>query len=161
MDYIAAPWRFAYVSSADAVTDCIFCAAVGGGRDTLTVAEGESVIAMLNKYPYTSGHTMVAPKLHTGEFEALAPATLQEMMAMCQRVVRALRRLYRPHAFNIGFNLGESAGAGVADHLHLHVVPRWRGDTSFMTTLAQTRVLPETLDTTWERLSAALRGDGE
>lgn len=161
MDYIAAPWRFAYVSSAEAVTECIFCAAVGGGRDALTVAEGQSVFAMLNKYPYTSGHTMVAPKLHTGDFEALPAETVQEMMLMCQRVVAALRRLYRPHAFNIGFNLGESAGAGVADHLHLHVVPRWRGDTSFMTTLAQTRVLPETLETTWERLRGALEGDHE
>ncbi len=159
MEYITAPWRYSYVSSADDATGCIFCAAIGGGRETLTIAEGRDVFAMLNKYPYTSGHTMVAPKAHTAAFEALPEATLAEMMTMCQAVVRALQALYRPHAFNIGLNLGEAAGAGVAAHLHLHIVPRWRGDTSFMTTLADTRVLPEALETTWERLHAALGGD--
>ncbi len=160
MEYIEAPWRYDYVSRAESSGECIFCAAVGGGRATLTVVEGQHAFAMLNKYPYTSGHTMVAPKQHTADFESLPAETLGEMLRLSQAIVRALRALYRPHAFNIGFNLGESAGAGVADHLHLHIVPRWRGDTSFMTTLAATRVLPEALETTWERLSEVLRGHG-
>lgn len=160
MEYIDAPWRFDYVSRAEEPESCIFCTAVGGGEQTLTVAEGERAFALLNRFPYTSGHAMVAPREHTADFEGLGAVTLAEMMKLTQRLVQALRTLYRPHGFNIGFNLGESAGAGIAEHLHLHVVPRWRGDTSFMTTVSGARVLPESLSTTWARLCEALRGCG-
>lgn len=160
MEHIEAPWRFEYVSGADEMKGCIFCAALGGGERTLTVEEGRLAFALLNRYPYTSGHAMVAPRLHTADFDSLPADTLAEMMALTQRIVRALRVLYNPHAFNIGFNLGEAAGAGIAEHIHLHIVPRWRGDTSFMTTVSDTRVLPETLATTWARLHGELRGSG-
>ena len=126
----------------------------------LTVARGERAFALLNRYPYTSGHTMVAPYAHVGDLGELDPATLTEMMSLTQKVVRALQRTYQPHGFNLGFNLGEAAGAGVADHLHLHIVPRWRGDTSFMTVNAEVRVLPEELDETCAKLRKALEVKG-
>ncbi len=120
------------------------------------VARNERAFALLNRYPYTSGHTMVAPYAHVGDLAELDPATLTEMMGLAQRVVRALQQAYQPHGFNLGFNLGEAAGAGVADHLHLHIVPRWRGDTSFMTVNAEVRVLPEELGETCAKLRKAL-----
>ncbi|MGC8916489.1 MAG: HIT family protein [Thermoanaerobaculum sp.] len=135
---------------------CIFCAAVAGGRETLTVASGDRVFALLNRYPYTAGHVMVAPKAHLGDLGALDRETLGELMEMAQKIVRALDRVYHPHGYNLGFNLGEAAGAGIVDHLHLHVVPRFRGDTNFMTTNAAVRVVPEDLETTWEKLTRVL-----
>jgi ATP adenylyltransferase len=154
-----APWRFAYVSRAEENVGCIFCAAAQGGAETLTLVRGERCFALLNRYPYTSGHAMVAPYSHVAEVDALAAADLVEMMTLAQRVVRALRETYRPHGFNLGFNLGEAAGAGITDHLHLHIVPRWRGDTSFMSTSGGVRVMPEGLGETWEKVRAALEGD--
>ncbi|MFI5143173.1 MAG: HIT family protein, partial [Thermoanaerobaculales bacterium] len=115
---------------------------------------------LLNRYPYTSGHTMVAPREHVGDLTQLDDATLAEMMRLAQRVMQALQRLYAPHGFNLGFNLGEAAGAGIADHLHLHVVPRWRGDTSFITVNANVRVLPEDLAETRAKLRQALEAAG-
>ncbi|MCX7895340.1 MAG: HIT domain-containing protein, partial [Thermoanaerobaculum sp.] len=112
----------------------------------------------LNRYPYTAGHVMVAPKAHVGEFTALDRQTLTELMEMAQAMVKALDRVYQPHGYNLGFNLGEAAGAGIVDHLHLHVVPRFRGDTNFMTTNAAVRVVPEALEQTWSKLRAALEG---
>ncbi|MFN3412839.1 MAG: HIT family protein [Thermoanaerobaculum sp.] len=158
--HLFAPWRFAYVSKASEVADtCIFCAAVSGGRETLTVAVGERVFALLNRYPYTAGHVMVAPKAHTGDLTALDRETLAELMELGQKLVRALDCVYHPHGYNLGFNLGEAAGAGIADHLHLHIVPRFRGDTNFMTTNAAVRVVPEDLEVTWEKLTRALEGN--
>ncbi len=158
--HLFAPWRFAYVSKAsEASGSCIFCAAVAGGRETLTVAVGENVFALLNRYPYTAGHVMVAPKAHTGDLTSLDRETLAELMEMGQKLVRALDRVYRPHGYNLGFNLGEAAGAGIVDHLHLHIVPRFRGDTNFMTTNAGVRVVPEDLEVTWEKLTRALEGN--
>ena len=122
----------------------------------MTVARTERAFALLNRFPYTSGHTMVAPVAHVADFAQLDAATLAEMMGLAQRVVRALERAYRPHGFNLGFNLGEAAGAGIADHMHMHVVPRWRGDTNFMSTTGETRVLPEELDATYAKLRGAL-----
>ncbi len=160
MQHLFAPWRFTYVSHADAPSGCIFCAAAAGGPDELTVLKGCDAFVMLNRFPYTSGHAMVAPCRHVAEIGDLDAAALAEMMVLAQRVVGALRGIYRPHGFNIGFNLGEAAGAGIADHLHLHVVPRWRGDTSFMTVSGGVRVIPEDLEDTRRKLAAALE-DGD
>jgi ATP adenylyltransferase len=127
----------------------------------MTLARAERAFALLNLFPYTSGHTMVAPVAHVADFSQLDAATLAEMMELAQRVVRAIQRIYRPHGFNLGLNLGEEAGAGITDHLHMHVVPRWRGDTSFMTTTADTRVLPEDLSETCAKLRGALEDGGD
>lgn len=155
-----APWRFTYVSQEAAEAGCIFCAAVGGGGETLTLVTGQRVFALLNRYPYTSGHVMVAPIAHVAEFERLDAETMLELMVLAQRVARTLRVVYHPHGMNLGFNVGEAAGAGIVDHLHLHIVPRWRGDTSFMTAVGGVRVIPEDLEQTWEKLRAALERDG-
>jgi ATP adenylyltransferase len=160
LQHLFAPWRFAYVSSADSPGGCIFCGAARDETDTLTVARSERAFALLNRYPYTSGHTMVAPYAHIGDLVELDPATLTEMMGLAQKVVRALQQAYQPHGFNLGFNLGEAAGAGIADHLHLHIVPRWRGDTSFMTVNAEVRVLPEELGETCAKLRKMLEVKG-
>jgi len=159
VQHVFAPWRFAYVSHAEPSPSCIFCAAGAGGGD-LAVLSGEHAFVMLNRFPYTSGHAMVAPLAHVAEIGDLDPAVLTEMMHLAQRVVGALRELYRPHGFNIGFNLGEAAGAGITDHLHLHVVPRWRGDTNFMTVSGGVRVIPEDLGATCAKLRAALEAQG-
>ncbi len=156
MEHLFAPWRYAYVSNPDSSGGCIFCAAARGEGETLVVARGERSFALLNRFPYTSGHTMVAPIGHVGEFADLDPPTLADMMRLAQRVVRGLRQAYQPHGFNMGFNLGEAAGAGIADHLHLHIVPRWRGDTNFMTVNAEVRVLPEDLAATCAKLRREL-----
>ncbi|HVN76714.1 MAG TPA: HIT domain-containing protein [Thermoanaerobaculaceae bacterium] len=156
MRQLFAPWRFAYVTHAGASQQCVLCAAVGGGEDTLTLARGERAFALLNRFPYTSGHAMVAPVAHVADLSQLDAATLSEMMSLLQRIVRALTQVYQPHGFNIGFNLGEAAGAGIADHLHLHVVPRWRGDTNFMAVTADVRVIPEELTETRAKLRRAL-----
>lgn len=156
MQHVFAPWRFTYVSHAEPAPGCIFCAAATGGEDHLTVLRGKSVFVLLNRYPYTSGHAMVAPVAHVAEVGDLDAAVLAEMMRLAQRVVGALREIYKPHGFNLGMNLGEAAGAGIADHLHLHIVPRWRGDTSFMTVSGGVRVVPEDLGDTYRKLVAAL-----
>jgi ATP adenylyltransferase len=161
-----APWRFAYVTSADERDrgECVFCRAFlsEDDRESLTLWRGERSFALLNRYPYTSGHSMVAPIAHCGDLAALDRETLAEMMDATRRLVGLLRELYRPHAFNLGFNLGEAAGAGIEEHLHLHVVPRWRGDTSFMTVVGEVRVIPEDLATTFDRMRPKLdrRGGG-
>ncbi len=160
MERIFAPWRFAYVSSADRTVDgeCIFCRAVAGADDaaTLTLWRGETCFALLNRYPYTSGHAMVAPRRHVADLDALEAPELSEIILAGRHLVRALRRVYRPHGFNVGFNLGEAAGAGIEQHLHLHVVPRWRGDTNFISVVGGVRVIPEELGTTWEKVRKAL-----
>ncbi|HPC83759.1 MAG TPA: HIT domain-containing protein [Thermoanaerobaculaceae bacterium] len=156
MQRLFAPWRYAYVSGASAAPGCVLCQAVEGGAETLTLGRRGRAVALLNRFPYTSGHTMVAPVQHCADFAALDPETMADLAALTQRVVRALEAVYRPHGFNLGMNLGEPAGAGIADHLHVHVVPRWRGDTNFMTVAGEVRVLPEDLDHTWARLHEAL-----
>lgn len=144
------------MSGASAAPGCVLCHAAGGDSETLTLCRGPRAFALLNRFPYTSGHAMVAPFEHVADFSALDPATMADLMDVTQRVVRAIERVYHPHGFNLGMNLGESAGAGIADHLHLHVVPRWRGDTNFMTVAGEVRVLPEDLPETWARLRGAL-----
>lgn len=160
VQHVFAPWRFGYVTNAQRTQECIFCAAAVGDEETLTVLRGEHAFVLLNRFPYTSGHAMVAPYAHASEIDALDPGVLTEMMGMAARVVTALRGIYGPHGFNLGLNLGEAAGAGIADHLHLHIVPRWRGDTSFVTVSGGIRVIPEDLTETFRKLRAALEAQG-
>jgi ATP adenylyltransferase len=145
-----APWRIEYITGPKA-EECIFCASADR-----VVERGETCFTMLNAFPYASGHVMVAPYRHVGELEALEERELLELMVMARRAVAALRDVMAPDGFNAGLNLGEVAGAGYADHLHLHVVPRWRGDTNFMPVLGGTRVISQALDETHELLAAAL-----
>lgn len=151
-----APWRMRYVSGNHVSAGCLFCAAGAADEDSLWVAQEQSCFALLNRYPYTSGHLMVVPRRHTADLTALADGELTEMMALARRLVGVLGDLYGPHGFNLGMNLGEAAGAGVVDHLHLHIVPRWRGDTNAMTATAGVRVLPEDLVDTCRRVRQAL-----
>jgi ATP adenylyltransferase len=162
MDRLFTPWRLAYVTAASrSDLGCIFCEALGRiDEEPLVVARGRRTFVILNKYPYNNGHVMIVPHRHTAELSALDAEELAEMMALAQRMERALTALYHPHGFNVGLNLGKPAGAGVLDHLHLHVVPRWNGDTNFMTVLGDTRVLPEDLSVTADRLRHTLSAAG-
>ncbi|MEO7891602.1 MAG: HIT domain-containing protein [Vicinamibacterales bacterium] len=137
--------------------DCIFCAAaLAASSEPLVVHTGRHAFIILNKFPYNNGHLMVVPRRHAARLAELEPDELLEVMTLAQAVERALMQVYRPHGFNMGINLGKPAGAGIADHLHLHVVPRWDGDTSFMTVFGETRVLPEELLVTAGRVREAL-----
>jgi len=157
MDYLWTPWRYQYVSQPAAAGGnpaCIFCEALKRKDDaeTLILFRGRKNFVLLNRYPYTTGHAMVAPYEHVGELERAPAETLAEMVELCQRLQRAFAKEYKPDGYNLGMNLGRIAGAGVADHLHMHVLPRWAGDTSFMTTVGEARVEPEELATTFEKL---------
>ncbi|HEX5734259.1 MAG TPA: HIT domain-containing protein [Blastocatellia bacterium] len=153
MEHIFSPWRYKYIASADKETGCVFCRARDGNdRDFLIVHRGDLNFIILNLYPYTSGHLMIVPYEHVDSLAAIDCQTTTEMMEMAKRAQTALEAEYRPDGFNIGMNLGRSAGAGVADHIHLHVVPRWTGDANFVSIVGETRVLPEDLATTYERL---------
>ena len=160
MDYLWTPWRYQYISQAIAgkQPDCIFCDAAARRDDqvTLVVHRGVSCFAILNRYPYTSGHVMIVPYAHVAELSLCEAATLTEMMRLAQRLEAALKTLYKPDGMNIGMNLGRAAGAGIAGHLHLHGLPRWIGDTNFMTVTGETRVHPEELSVTYERMKKAL-----
>jgi ATP adenylyltransferase len=158
MDYLWTPWRYRYIADASKDDRCIFCDALGADDDpnTLIVLRGVKNFIILNRYPYTSGHVMVVPYEHVADLSAVDPATLAEMMALTQRVQSALARTYHPEGYNLGMNLGRAAGAGVIGHLHLHVLPRWGGDANFMTVVGETRVEPEDLATTYDRLHKAL-----
>jgi ATP adenylyltransferase len=155
---IWAPWRLAYVKDAakDSEQGCIFCAKPGEGDDTanLIAHRGERCFVILNLFPYTNGHLMIAPYEHVAALEDVDADTVAEMMALAQRSIRALDDVYAPQGYNVGFNQGRVAGAGVEHHIHMHVVPRWGGDTNFMPVLGDTRVLPQSLADSY----AALRG---
>jgi ATP adenylyltransferase len=144
-----------------ATGSCIFCDKlredVERDRDNLVLLRGKRAFVVLNLYPYSNGHLMVAPNAHCGELESLDAETLQEMMLLVGKSIRALRRALNPQGFNVGANLGHCAGAGVEDHVHFHVVPRWGGDTNFMPVLAETRMIPEMLPQTYANLLAALK----
>ncbi len=158
MDYLWTPWRYQYITSAPAEPGvCVLCraAAATDDRQALVVHRATHNFVILNRFPYTSGHIMVVPFAHVATIEDLAEPVLTEMMNLARDAVKHLRAVYRPDGWNLGMNLGQSAGAGIAGHVHMHVLPRWIGDTSFMTTTGETRVVPEALETTWERLSAA------
>jgi ATP adenylyltransferase len=153
-----APWRLEYVTQADEQAGCVFCAeAAGEVEDSLVVHRGEHAFAVLNKFPYSSGHLLLAPFAHVGELADVGDETALEIHRLALVAIEALRGIYKPDGFNLGWNLGRSAGAGIADHVHLHVVPRWSGDTSFMPVLGDVKVLPEHLHATRERLTAAWR----
>jgi ATP adenylyltransferase len=158
MDYLWTPWRYRYIADASKDDRCIFCDALGADDDrrTLIVLRGAKNFIILNRYPYTSGHVMVVPYEHVADLTAVDSATLAEMMTLTQRVQSALARTYHPEGYNLGMNLGRAAGAGVIGHLHLHVLPRWGGDANFMTVVGETRVEPEDLATTYDRLHKAL-----
>jgi ATP adenylyltransferase len=147
-----------YVSSGVPSPGCVFCTALAAGDDrrALIVHRGEKAFLILNAFPYASGHLMAAIARHGGGLGEATPEELAEAMALVQRAIYALRATYRPDGFNVGVNEGRVAGAGVPEHLHVHVVPRWNGDNNFMPVLGEVRVLPESLDATYERLSAAL-----
>ena len=151
-----APWRLEYVSQADEVTGCPLCAeAAGEVEESLVVHRGRRALALLNKYPYSSGHLILAPFEHVGELERLDDDTALELHRLSVQALDALRAAYRPGGFNLGWNIGRAAGAGIPDHAHMHVVPRWDGDTSFMPVLGDAKVLPEHLLDSRERLRAA------
>ena len=160
MDYLWTPWRYAYVKSADAAPHCVFCHALAAGDDAgmFIVHRGQHNMVILNTFPYTAGHVMVVPYAHLDELRKLPSDAANEMMALSQKMESVLRELYRPDGVNLGMNIGKAAGAGVAGHIHMHVLPRWVADANFMTVVGETRVLPETLETTYERVKAALAG---
>ena len=153
---IWAPWRLAYVKHAsnEAEAGCIFCSKPEEEDDAanLIVHRGERCFVLLNLFPYTSGHLMVAPYDHLGSLADLDEPTVAEMMALAQRSIRVLEEAYAPEGFNVGFNQGRAAGAGVEHHIHMHVVPRWGGDTNFMPVLGDTRVMPQSLEQSYELL---------
>ena len=160
MDYLWTPWRFQYMAQAaqGIQPECIFCDASAAQRDeeTLIVYRGTKVFIILNRFPYTSGHTMIVPYAHVAELNLCEPGTLEEMMELAQRLESVYRMEYRPDGMNLGMNLGRAAGAGVTGHLHLHMLPRWFGDSNFMTVTGETRVHPEELGTTYQKLKKAL-----
>ncbi len=146
-----------YIESNNKENGCIFCNAPEkkDSAENLIAFRGEHAYVILNRYPYTSGHLMVVPFQHQASLEGLNPPTRAEMMELTSRCMTLLRGIYRPQAFNMGANIGEAAGAGVKEHVHIHIVPRWVGDTNFMSAVAETRVLPESLEQTYERVKNA------
>ena len=163
MDRIWSPWRMAYIQAAKERGDeagCIFCDLPAEGDDERAkiLVRGEFAFVILNSFPYNPGHLMVAPFRHVGDFAALEPDELAEVDALIARSIRVLEAEMEPHGFNLGMNLGRVAGAGIPDHLHWHVVPRWNGDTNFMPIVGQTRVLPELLEESFARLRPRFDG---
>jgi ATP adenylyltransferase len=159
MEYLWSPWRYDYIASvARKPATCVFCVGEDPDLDKerLILFRGTYNFIILNLFPYTSGHLMIAPYAHIAELHQATPEQTADMMELCRRAVQAIQRVYRPEGFNIGMNLGHCAGAGVREHLHLHVVPRWVGDSNFVTIIGETRVLPEELHVTLRRLSEAL-----
>lgn len=156
MDYLWSPWRYTYVSSVDQAVGCVFCQLLNLGDDekAFIVYRGELNFVILNAFPYTSGHTMVVPYEHVDRLSLLSQTAASEMMGLSRRLESALYELYRPDGANLGMNIGKAAGAGIAGHIHMHVLPRWVADANFMTVVGETRVLPESLDETYRRLKA-------
>ncbi len=156
MDHLYTPWRMSYLrgnGKKPAVNGCIFCAKINADdADEHIVYRSQHVYVTLNLYPYNNGHVMVIPYAHTATPEDLPPEALTDLMLTTNRTIAVLRQLYNPQAFNLGANLGSAAGAGIAEHFHMHIVPRWSGDTSFMSVVGNTRVIPEDLDATWRKL---------
>jgi diadenosine tetraphosphate (Ap4A) HIT family hydrolase len=161
LERLWAGWRAAYVASpamtpSTGAHDCLFCGlAAADPEEARVVAREELVFAVMNAFPYTSGHLMIAPLRHEAELEDLKPDEATALIAMTQDAVVALKAAYTPDGLNVGINIGRPAGAGVPGHVHLHALPRWEGDTNFMTTVAEARVLPEDLRTSWEKLRTA------
>ena len=156
MKRLFSPWRMKYIQNAKNQNDqgCIFCNALNNS-DELIVFRGKYAFAILNLFPYTSGHLMVAPIEHKSGLDELSPQARAEMMELVSQCVVVLKKVYQPDAFNMGANIGEAAGAGVPGHVHLHVVPRWAGDTNFMSAVGNVRVLPESIEETSKRVRSA------
>lgn len=154
LQHLFSPWRMAYIQSPKRKEGCVFCEAssMPDGIGNLIIYRGRTCYVILNRYPYTSGHLMVVPNVHVAYVEQLNHKTKLELMDLAGKAVVVLGKEYRAQGFNIGINIGESAGAGILEHIHMHIVPRWEGDTNFMASLGNTRVLPESLDETYERL---------
>jgi ATP adenylyltransferase len=163
MEKLFSPWRLRYINSVhDRSRGCVFCSAARGrrDRDNLVLIRGRNNFIILNKYPYNNGHLMIVPYAHVPTLAGASPEALNEMMGLAVVCEAALREAYRPTGINFGMNLGRSAGAGIDRHLHLHVVPRWDGDTNFMSVVHGTRVLPESLQKTYRRLRPLLLAGG-
>jgi ATP adenylyltransferase len=160
MDYLWSPWRYRYISTADPSDACIFCAKTAENKDeqNFIVHRARKNFVILNLYPYTSGHLMVVPYEHVATLEDADTDTLVELIELARQAERHLRSVYHPKGINLGMNIGECAGAGVAGHIHMHVVPRWPADANFMTVTGETRVLPEEIGTTYSRLRRAWDG---
>ena len=161
MDYLWTPWRYAYITSAakdDGKSDrCIFCELPKlPDAEAKIVYRGKHCYIILNSFPYTSGHVMVVPFAHLDELQKLPEAVATEMMSLSQKTEGVLRQIYSPDGVNLGMNIGRAAGAGIAGHVHMHVLPRWVGDTNFMTVTGESRVLPEALEETYKKLAGAL-----
>ena len=156
MDYLWTPWRFTYMASADRATACVFCDKLAAGDDEreYIVYRGRNNYVVLNLFPYTVGHLLIVPYRHIATLEEAAAAESAEMMELTCRAEKALRQVYHPHGINVGMNIGKSAGAGVAGHLHMHILPRWEADANFLSVIGETRVLPEELPVTWSKLRA-------
>jgi ATP adenylyltransferase len=157
MDYLWSPWRYQYITQAakpEGQAACIFCEHIRSGDDQqhFILHRGGSCYVLLNLYPYTTGHLMIVPYAHVPDFAGVSREALLEMMQLAQAAERAIQAEYRPEGINAGFNLGKCAGAGVAGHIHMHMLPRWVGDTNFMSVVGETRVLPEDLAVTWRKL---------
>jgi len=157
MDYLWSPWRYRYVTKASPSDECIFCVKAAEKDDAanLVVYRGERAFVLMNLFPYTTGHLMIAPYQHVATLGGAPDETTSEMMRLARRAEMCLNSVLHPQGYNIGMNLGECAGAGIAEHIHMHVVPRWAGDCSFMTTVGETRVIPEDLETTYRRIMRA------
>jgi ATP adenylyltransferase len=169
MDYLFTPWRYAYITAANAPSDCLFCGLIQpknaqpkndqtkndqtkNDEKALIVHRAKYCFVMLNAFPYTSGHAMIVPYDHVDELSKLSQPAAQEMMTLTQRLEGILRDLYQSDGINLGMNIGKAAGAGVASHIHMHILPRWFGDVNFMSSIGETRVLPEDLQTTYKKL---------
>ena len=157
MKHLWSPWRMKYIESHKKEDGCVFCNAqsMKDSPENLIAFRGSDSYVILNRYPYTSGHLMVIPFDHISTLEGLNPPTRAEMMELTSRCTTVLREVYKTQAFNVGINMGEAAGAGVLGHVHIHIVPRWAGDTNFMSAVGETRVLPEALEDTYKKVSRA------
>lgn len=158
MKRLFCPWRIKYITS-EKPKDCVFCNKLTEDKDkeNLILLRGKNNFIILNLYPYNNGHLMIVPYKHTNDITNLSVEVLSEMMILLQVSIMALKEVMKPHGFNIGFNIGEVAGAGIAEHLHLHVVPRWTGDTNFIVVLGETKVIPEDLHTTYKKLQPVIK----
>lgn len=156
MDYLWSPWRFRYVSQAGKSATCVFCEKISldpsKDREHLVLCRGKHNLLLLNLFPYTTGHTMIIPYQHVEDLVHLDGGSLKEMITLAQRTQAALQAVYKPEGYNLGMNLGKCAGAGVSDHVHMHILPRWTGDSNFMTVIGETRVQPEDLLSTYDKL---------
>ena len=158
MEQLWAPWRMAYIDAPKKVEGCVFCHKLetADDREQLVLYRGRHCFIIMNLFPYNNGHLMVAPYRHTADLVGLTAEEQEEMMRLTRHGVRLLKEAFRPEGFNLGMNLGRTAGAGVEDHLHMHIVPRWNGDTNFMPVLAETKVLPDALFSSYDKLAAVL-----